>query len=461
MKPNLSSTTLICVDCTDKLHLAERAIQKSMECADFADVKLLTHDATRKHAVTIPRIKSLQEYSRFMIRELHKYVQTMHALVVQWDGHPIQPHCWTNEFLNYDYGGAPFQPTNLVGNGGFGIRSKRLLYECSKLPEGNDHPEDAAVAIHFRKHLENRGIKFMPPELARRLSHEGRSWDSEEWRGIPNECGNSFGFHSFLSVLPKDVDKPNVYVHSGDAGDILYSLPVIKSTGGGVLFLTPKNNYPYPLNTRWTRTGGAANFMDNLRPLLEAQDYIWKVQYTHGHPASTTHDLNKFRLPWKNRSSKDWESILKLHCDAFGVKWPEDKPWLTVDDPIVIPNRPIVVNLTQRYRSNERRWDLFIREYADKIIFVGTPEEHELFNGLGAPDVSVPYYPTKDALELARVVAGAKVVVCNQSLVLAIAHGLCKNVIVDEWTANPNCTLRKNRGALYPKDRIEVPKEWL
>jgi hypothetical protein len=186
--------------------------------------------------------------------------------------------------------------------------------------------------------------------------------------------------------------------------------------------------------------------MDNLRPLFEAQPYIWKVQYTHGFPYSVDYDLNRFRIPWRNRSARDNDSILKLHMDAFSLPMPTE-PWLTIPDPIVIPDRPIVINRTMRYPNHDFKWTAFIERFHKEIVFVGTQQEYDSLSGM-APHHKFEYRPTKDALELARVIAGAKLCVMNQSLPLAIAHGLHKKVVVCEWLSNPNCHI-KRPGAFY------------
>ncbi len=81
------------------------------------------------------------------------------------------------------------------------------------------------------------------------------------------------------------------------------------------------------------------------------------------------------------------------------------------------------------------------------MVFVGTLQEYELFKGF-APQCKFDYYPTNDALELARVIAGGKLFVGNQSLGLAIAHGLYKKVICEEWALNANCRIERP-GACY------------
>lgn len=456
MKPNLSNVTLISVDCTDKVQWTVRAMERCLEQCEFADVKLLTSSEkvnSTDGRVKIKPIKSLEEYSKFCIRDLHRYVDTKYCLLVQSDGFVLNGTAWTNEFYNYDFGGAPFQPSNTVGNGGFSWRSKKLLEACAELPEGSDHPEDSAICVRHRQELEAKGLKFMPVEIARQFSFEGRSWNTKEWQGVPNQWRGQFGFHSLLSVLPNDKKPFKIFHHSLDQGDCIYGLAAMKALGGGALFISPDNKFPYPLASRWQRMGGEADTVDNLRPLIEAQDYVVSCRYTHGTPFSTDYDLNRFRIPWRNRTVRDFDSILSLHMDAFHLPMPTE-PWLIVNDPIKVDGRPIVVARTSRYQNDAFPWDRLCAKYGDQMVFVGTTQEASVFQGF-APEKKVPHCPTKDALELARVIAGAKLCIMNQSLPLAIAHGLHKKVLVETWPQNSNCVIPRD-GAMY-----EVPKVWL
>ena len=96
--------------------------------------------------IKVDPIFSSKDYSRFIIYELYKYIETTHALIVQWDGKILNPSKWTEDFLNFDYIGAPLIPRNddfeycrdefnsfyTVGCGGFSIRSKELLKAPTK-----------------------------------------------------------------------------------------------------------------------------------------------------------------------------------------------------------------------------------------------------------------------------------------------------------------------------------------
>lgn len=152
--------------------------------------------------VDIPRIGSVAEYSRFVLKELGEYCHTGHVLLVQWDGYIINPQSWRPAFLEYDYIGVPwgwYQDNNRVGNGGFSQRSRRLL--DALLDEGivDIEPEDEAIGRCYRPLLE---AKYAPEEIAETFSYETIS-----------PKGDPLGFHGLFhmwSVLPQQ--KPDGFV---------------------------------------------------------------------------------------------------------------------------------------------------------------------------------------------------------------------------------------------------------
>jgi hypothetical protein len=125
-----------------------RAIEYSTEKIKFKYKKLLTPENLKSSDVEIIKINpiSLEEYSKFIVYDLYKYIDTDYALIIQEDGFIINPDCWTDDFLNYDYIGAPwilplddfsyrdaFGNIVRVGNGGFSLRSKKLLSIADEL----------------------------------------------------------------------------------------------------------------------------------------------------------------------------------------------------------------------------------------------------------------------------------------------------------------------------------------
>ena len=208
MKKKLSHVTLIGVDCfnIDRLILAAGICQERFE---FGSIKLLTSLPTdHQNAIKIEPVLSTEEYSKFVFTRLADFIETDFALVIQYDGFILNPDAWTDEFLKYDYIGAPWQSADwsiskfdfpkdslgkkFVGNGGFSLRSKKLLETCKRLTtEGNIkkiHPEDVSLCIWNRHVFESNGIRFAPLEVAEKFSYEALTRDENKWNG-------QFGFH--------------------------------------------------------------------------------------------------------------------------------------------------------------------------------------------------------------------------------------------------------------------------
>lgn len=208
MKKKLTDITLLGVDCVDigRLILAAEICEKDFE---FGKVKLFTSiKSDHKNIVPINPILSVAEYSRFIIAELDHYVDTPFVLIIQHDGFILNPNAWADEYLNYDYIGAPWLVRNvsvnrfgfpkellgqrIVGNGGFSLRSKRLLSLCAGLCEQGFfktyHPEDVIIAVKQRKFFEEQGIRFAPVPLAQRFSFEAEDMEHYSW-------DDQFGFH--------------------------------------------------------------------------------------------------------------------------------------------------------------------------------------------------------------------------------------------------------------------------
>jgi hypothetical protein len=195
-KRNLLNVTLLGIDCVD----IDRLIRVADICSDaieFGQVKLLTSkQSSHKSVVQIAPVLDREQYSRFVIKRLNEYVSTQFALIIQYDGFILNPEAWQDEFLRYDYIGAPwwYEDGMNVGNGGFSIRSKRLLEVLARDTTVSQYfPEDHHICRTFRKHLEKQGIRFAPENLAQKFSKEGIS--STNKPGSNNVWNGQFGFH--------------------------------------------------------------------------------------------------------------------------------------------------------------------------------------------------------------------------------------------------------------------------
>lgn len=191
-KLDLRSVSLVCVE-TRYPELARYALDRCLAVADFKECLLLS---PTRHPLpdyitqrAIAPITSVEAYSDFMLRELGQHFSGAHVLVVQWDSFILHGEQWDPRFLDYDYIGAPWEHRPVaVGNGGFSLRSRRLVDALAQLEFGQVHPEDHVICELHKDELEARGIRFAPAALAQQFAFEARPAASA-----------SFGFHGFFN----------------------------------------------------------------------------------------------------------------------------------------------------------------------------------------------------------------------------------------------------------------------
>ena len=146
--------------------------------------------------VPIPRL-DMSGYSLWCVRELWRHVTTNFVLIVQSDGYILNPNLWSEEFMNYDYIGAPWPKIHSkvypVGNGGFSLRSRRFCEQTAKCPlPYNLEPEDVYCCQRMQETKSFENVKFAPVEVAAAFSVE---WAIKH---TINES-NVFGFHKCMN----------------------------------------------------------------------------------------------------------------------------------------------------------------------------------------------------------------------------------------------------------------------
>lgn len=191
---DLPTVTLFGVDAHDPEGL-KRAAEICTREVKFGDVKIITE-----------RLFSGREaYSKFCIKDMAKYIETEHVLIIHPDGYIQNPLAWDDSWLQWDYIGATwgYKDGMNVGNGGFCLRSKKLLDIISKLELTGHHPEDDWIARKLRPMLEKEhGIRFAPEEVANKFSIEayGSHAFTDTWGNKGNKYSGQFGFHSYNVV---------------------------------------------------------------------------------------------------------------------------------------------------------------------------------------------------------------------------------------------------------------------
>ncbi len=199
VKLNLPSVTL-CAATSVNIPATAAALRACLDQVTFAECLLLTEakgNVSDKEIRVVPiaRLDSSRAYSEFMLKRLVDHIRTPHCLIVQWDGFVLDASKWDDGFLAYDYIGAPWPQSDSaysVGNGGFSLRSRRLLEACRDPGFVAGHPEDLAICRLNRRSLESRhGIRFADHAAAERFAFE---------RSAPSQP--TFGFHGVFNMIP-------------------------------------------------------------------------------------------------------------------------------------------------------------------------------------------------------------------------------------------------------------------
>ena len=104
---NLNNITMVAVACV-RVQETLKALKYSYKNISFNSVKLFTHEDIDDDYIEIINIDKLdyENYNRFIVYELHKYIDTDFVLIIQDDGYIINPTKWSDNFFNYDYIGA-------------------------------------------------------------------------------------------------------------------------------------------------------------------------------------------------------------------------------------------------------------------------------------------------------------------------------------------------------------------
>jgi len=165
---NLSRVTLCCVDCVNH-DLALAAIEQCVQKCAFGRVLFITDRVFEIDGIDVVRIAPLASrgaYSHYVIKELVRHIDTEFVLMVQWDGFVLKAASWSDTFSGIRLRGRRWgwhEDGHAVGNGGFSLRSRRLL-EALADPHIAEFPiEDEAICRTYRTYLEaTHGIRFAP-----------------------------------------------------------------------------------------------------------------------------------------------------------------------------------------------------------------------------------------------------------------------------------------------------------
>jgi hypothetical protein len=205
---SLDDVTLVSVTGV-RIDEAQQAMIRSMSGISFGRSLLIsTTPPTHLHKdiewAQIPPMTSLADYSRFLLKDLLRYIDTPHVLVVQGDGFVVNADRWNPAWLEYDYIGAPWpervrygphilELANRVGNGGFSLRSRRLLELVLPIDLSTlrfvTRAEDTIICHLLYDFLRGHGMRFADVDTAAAFSIESPA------HSFGHTLESAFGFH--------------------------------------------------------------------------------------------------------------------------------------------------------------------------------------------------------------------------------------------------------------------------
>ena len=183
----------------------------SSEHIDFGSIKLMTHERPwnlpdKIEYVKIPKITDIMQYNNFCFYDIGQYINTSHGLLTQFHAYILNPEVFEESWLQYDWIGAiwPLRSGSFIanngetvrnGNGGFSLRSKKLMeipkkYNWELRQDQGFFNEDGNLTTYYRKEMLELGIKYAPTEVATKFSFENY---------VPENVGvKTWGFHRNL-----------------------------------------------------------------------------------------------------------------------------------------------------------------------------------------------------------------------------------------------------------------------
>lgn len=190
---NLKEITLVALTSV-RIDATIKALLYSMRDIEFGKVKLLSdfkpsYLPKKIEYEETAKSSSIDEWNHNVIYNLPNHIDTEYALLIHDNGFVVNPNSWRDEFLNYDYIGAPwplpsdnfsFRDINgnlvRVGNS-VSLRSKKLLdipliKKLEWKPFHGFTNEDGFICVNYRHEYLNEGCKFAEIEVAKYFSHE-------------------------------------------------------------------------------------------------------------------------------------------------------------------------------------------------------------------------------------------------------------------------------------------------
>ena len=282
--------------------------------------------------------------------------------------------------------------------------------------------------------------------------------------------------------------KPVNVKHFCNIGDIIASLPGLKRhyelTKRKSVYCqqlnVPANYYMNAPHPTVDDEGGQVfcnqKMFDMIKPLIEAQEYIERMEVYNGQLISINLDvIRKERfINMPHQAIQQW--VFMAYPDMatdLSKTWLEvgevdisncyliDPFLVTRPDPIENLHEKIILNFTERYRNKALNY-FFLKKYQDRLIFAGT--EYEYLSFCKEWKLDIPRLVVHDFLQLASILKKCKFLLCNQSFLWNVSFAMKTPHVLEicEYADNCQCFMYENSlGHLHQQGIVYYFKELL
>lgn len=236
--------------------------------------------------------------------------------------------------------------------------------------------------------------------------------------------------------------RPVHFKHSGNSGDIIYSIPTMKAIAGDHdiclhIFLNRPADYAKHIKHPLGNVTFTQKVFDMMQPLLVSQPQFRECKVLDKRNSTVDVDLDVMR---DYPMLLDRGNIARWYFLVFPVNYDLNKPWLEVmPDPDM--KKAIVLARSNRYQAPNINYSI-LQKYPE-VYFVGVSDE---YNEMKKSIPGLKYRPIKNFLEMASVIAGAKLFIGNQSFPFSLAEALKVNRLLEVYFDCPNVTVYGDQG---------------
>lgn len=222
------------------------------------------------------------------------------------------------------------------------------------------------------------------------------------------------------------------FKHSGHIGDIIYAIPAMKALAKGrKINLYMHLNQVGVYSSKMKHPNGAAKLtarsVQMLSPLLLQQPQFNKVEVYDNNTIHYDLDLmHRYPLDLKMGSITHW------YFWTFGITGNTWTPWLEVTPDFNFSNA-IVVLRSQRYRTPGIDYS-FLKQYP-RVVFIGLPVE---FEDMKQAVPHLEHVESANFLEMARIIAGSRLFIGNQSFAYSLAEALKVKRLLEIYPVCPH-----------------------